>query len=369
MNDTLKILHINSQTSWGGGESQTLALVRGLMECGQENILFCKSSGELALRAGKTGIPAVHLPFRGEFDIYSALRLRAYVKRRGVNIVHAHEAHAHTTAFLALLGLDSCRLVVSRRVAFPLRSRFSRKIKYSNVVKKIIAVSDAVRNSLIAEGIEPERIVVIRDGFSPVNLEMSGTIAEPRQAFGLTGEQVVISTVGSLTSNKAHLVLLHAAHILVKKHPEAIFLFAGEGEMRPRIESEIRRLRLEKHVRLLGFREDIATVYRASDIYAVSSREEGLCSSILEAMYFRLPVAATNTGGIPELVRHGVNGYLSPVNDPETLAEYLLTLIENPEKRREMGEQSAVLAEQNRMENTVEKTLAVYRSLLEDYYE
>jgi L-malate glycosyltransferase len=175
----------------------------------------------------------------------------------------------------------------------------------------------------------------------------------------------VISTVGSLTANKAHLVLVHAAHILVKKHPEAIFLFAGEGEMSAEIENEIRRLGLENHVRLLGFRKDVAAVYRAADIYAISSRNEGLCSSILEAMYFRLPVAATNAGGIPELVRHGVNGFLSPVDDPEKLAENLLTLIENSGKRREMGERSAALAEKNRMENTVEKTLALYRSLFE----
>ncbi|MFA6471966.1 MAG: glycosyltransferase [Candidatus Latescibacterota bacterium] len=365
--DALTIFHINTQTSWGGGENQTLELIRGLSDLGHHNVLFCRSSSALAEHAEKNGISSIHLPFRGEFDLYSALRLRAWVKRQKVDIVHAHEAHAHSVALLALLGLDFPRLVVSRRVAFPLRSWFSRKIKYSFGVKKIIAVSDAIRNILIADGIDPRRIVTIRDGVAPWLLENSLKIADSKKAFGLTDKQMVISTVASLTSNKGHLSLLKAATGVVKKHPEVIFLFAGEGENRPKIEKEIHTHGLEKNVRLLGFQTDVASVYRASDIYTVPSREEGLCSSIQEAMCFGLPIVATRTGGIPELVHHGDNGFLVPVDNDEALAECLLDLIENRENRQKMGEQSALLAKENQIGYTVEKTLAVYRGISRDF--
>jgi L-malate glycosyltransferase len=362
--DELNILHINTQTDWGGGESQTLELIRGLKELGHQTVLFCKSGGELANRARKTGIPVVTLPFLGEFDFYSAFQLRSYIKNHKVDIIHAHEAHGHSVALLALLGLDSPQLVVSRRVAFPLRSWFSRKIKYSERVKKIIAVSDAVRNNLISDGIEPGRIVTIRDGIPEQFFENSPKSTSPRKILGLTDELVVISTAASLTPNKGHLLLLEAARRVVLKHPEVIFLLAGEGEMRHEIEHRINELGLVHNVRLLRFQKDIASIYRASDIYVITSREEGLCSSIQEAMCFGLPVVATKTGGIPELVKEGVNGFLAPLDNDEKIAENLLYLIENRDSRLKMGEQSAAQAKEYKMKNTVEKTLAVYRELL-----
>ncbi|MFC1693427.1 glycosyltransferase [Candidatus Latescibacterota bacterium] len=153
-------------------------------------------------------------------------------------------------------------------------------------------------------------------------------------------------------------------HHVVKKHPEARFLFAGDGEMRLAIEKNIYNLGLEKNVILLGFVEDISTVYMAADIFALSSHEEGLCTSILDAMYFSLPLVSTNAGGIPELIQDGVNGLIVPVGDYISLAEKLNILIENPERRKKMGARSLQILEQNKIENTIEKTLDVYVELL-----
>ena len=104
-------------------------------------------------------------------------------------------------------------------------------------------------------------------------------------------------------------------------------------------------------------------MYRASDIFALSSEEEGLCTSILDAMYFGLPIVATSAGGIPELVHDGINGLIVPVNNYMLFAERLNVLIEDRDRRKTMGLRSSGILEQNTVQQTIEKTLSVYNEL------
>jgi glycosyltransferase involved in cell wall biosynthesis len=268
-------------------------------------------------------------------------------------------------ALVALMGFNDCRLVVSRRVDFHLHSLFSRYVKYGASVNRIIAVSEAVKRVLIEDGVEPERITTVRSGFVAGEFTEAAGFRDLRKEAGIPDEAVVIATVAALAPHKAHWVLLKAAHLVVKKNPYVRFLLAGEGEMRPQIERDIRNLGLENSVTLLGFVKDIGSVYRAADIFAISSREEGLCSSLLDAMYFNLPVVATNAGGIPELVQDGVNGFIVPVNDYLSFAERLYVLIENEELRKRMGVRSTPVLERNSMKFTVSRTLEIYREILE----
>ncbi len=359
----LTIIHLDTQTSWRGGERQALELIKGLNSRNQTNILFCKPSSEISKRAKEAGIRVMHLSLAGEWDIVSAYRLRSFIVRERVNVVHVHTSHAHTIALFALLGLTSCKLVVSRRVDFHVKDYFSRRFKYGRSVDKIITVSDAIRRILIEDGIDPKSVVTIRSGFVLGEFIKSNTTKNLRSQLNLSDDNVVIVTVAALAPHKALHVLLKAAHIVVKKHPEARFLIAGEGEMKSVIEKNIYNLGLEKFVILLGFIKDIASVYRTADIFALSSREEGLCTSILDGMYFGLPFVTTNAGGIPELVQDQVNGLLVPVNDHMLFAEQLIYLIENPDRRKKMGLRSSGFLENNSIEKTIEDTLSVYRDL------
>lgn len=360
----LSIAHIDTGISWRGGQRQALELIKGLNSSGLKNVLFCKPASEISLRAEKAGITVFHLPLRGEWDILSALKLRSYIKREKVDILHTHASHAHTIALMSLFGVPSCKLVVSRRVDFHVRNYFSRKFKYGSSVDKIIAVSDAIGRILIEDGIDPERIVTVRSGFVVGDFENNGSSDELRKEYGIPENALIIATVAALAPHKSHFDLLKTAHHVVKKHPDVRFVFAGEGELKSEIEKNITNLGLDKYVILLSFIEDIEKVYRAASIFALSSREEGLCTSLLDAMYFGLPIVATNAGGIPELIKDGVNGFIVPVGDYIQFAEKLIFLIENPERRVKMGARSSSFLEQNKMEQTVEKTLQVYNELL-----
>ncbi|MFC1529007.1 glycosyltransferase family 4 protein [Candidatus Latescibacterota bacterium] len=361
----LSIAHIDTQLTWRGGERQVLELIKELNARNQQNVLFCKPYSIISKRAQDAGINVIHLPLRGEWDIISALKLRAYIKRENVNIVHTHTSHAHSIALMALLRLNSCKLVVSRRVDFHINNYFSRRFKYGHSVDKIIAVSDAIKRVLIEDGIDPKRVETVRSGFVQEEFLTSNENRDLRAELDIPKETVVISTVAALAPHKAHYTLIKAVNQVIKKQPDVKFLLAGEGEMESLIQKNISNLRLEKFIILLGFVEDIGAVYRASDIFALSSREEGLCSSILDAMYFSLPIVATSAGGIPELVKDEVNGLIVPVDDYMLFAEKLNYLIEHPERRKKMGVRSSEIIKKNKFEQTVEKTLQIYKDLLE----
>ncbi|MBN1292121.1 MAG: glycosyltransferase [Candidatus Latescibacteria bacterium] len=359
-----KIAHIDTYSAWRGGQRQVLELIKGLKKKGIENVLICREGSEISTRAGEADIPVSHLALRGEWDIASALKLRAFIKKEKIKIVHVHTAHAHTIALMALWKLIDCKLVVSRRVVFHVHSLFSQKIKYGKSVDKIIAISDAVRRVLIEDGIDPGKIVTIRSGINLDEYTGSETMKNYRDTLGLPRETVLIVNVAALTENKAQSVLLKAAFHVVKKYPDVVFLIAGEGEMRTTIEKDIHNLGLEKSVILLGFIDDIGRLYNSADIFVITSREEGLCSSILDALYFKLPVVATRAGGIPELVQDGVNGYIVPVDDYASIADRLIYLIENKETRKKMGARSTAILDRNTINHTIEKTIDVYHEVL-----
>ena len=359
----LTIAHIDTQTSWRGGQRQVIELIKGLEKLGQKNYLLCKSSSEISRTAEKKGIDVLHLPLKGEWDIFSALDLRSFVKKNKVDIVHAHTSHAHTIALLALWRMNNCKLVVSRRVDFHVYNYFSKKFKYGKRVGKIITVSDAIKRILIEDGIDPELLVTIRSGFVTGEFEKNDNSINLRKKLGFRPNTVVVSTIAALAPHKAHQILLKAASHVLKKHPDVKFLLAGEGEMKTQIEKDIHNLGIDNSVILLGFVKDVGAVYRDSDIFALSSEEEGLCTSILDAMYFGLPIVATSAGGIPELVRDGINGFIVPVNNYLLFAERLNVLIEDRDRRKTMGLRSSGILEQNTVRQTIEKTLSVYNEL------
>ena len=171
-------------------------------------------------------------------------------------------------------------------------------------------------------------------------------------------------TVAALAPHKALHTLLKAAVRVVQQTPNIRFLIAGDGELHDTLQKHINNLGLNRNVTLLGFVNDIEKVFRAGDIFALSSREEGLCTSILDAMYFRLPIVSTNAGGIPEIVQHGINGLVGAVDEYTLFAENLLTLISDSARRKKMGERGRGLLDQFTIDRTIDETLAVYRELV-----
>ena len=124
----------------------------------------------------------------------------------------------------------------------------------------------------------------------------------------------------------------------MRKVPDARFVIAGEGELRPALERQIKEHRLEKHVLLAGFRPDVLSLHKAFDIFVMSSITEGLGTSLLDAMAAARPIVATTTGGIPEVVVDGVTGFLVAPRDDAAMAAAIVKLLKDPELRQRMGQ-------------------------------
>ncbi len=360
----MRTLHIDTERGWRGGEQQALYLCGGLLQHGHEAVMACRSGDEMARRAARTGVPTYEFNPVGEIDPGAVLRLARLIRTGRFDLVHMHTSHAHTLGTLAGMLSPETALIVSRRVDFSVRKHAGSILKYKLPVDRYIAISEAVRDVLVKDGISADRISVVHSGIDLSRFEHVED-RDLRGEFGLPEDAVVIGNLGALVDHKGHRYLLDAAPEVLDEHPEARFIICGEGELRGPLEEQRRRLGLEGHVLLPGFRPDVPELLNFFDIYAVPSHMEGLNTSLLDALAMRNPVAACAAGGIPEIVRDGETGLLVPPRDPERLADAIIELIEHPEQGREMGQAGRQLVEREFcVESMVAGTLEVYRRVL-----
>jgi len=355
-------LHIDTARSWRGGQNQVLLTVLGMRALGHRAMLVAHAAGELRQRA-KEGLDLVPLTPKTEMDLAAAWRLSRLIKQLGPDIVHAHDPHGVAMAALALsmsTQLAKPPLVAARRVDFHLKGNALSRWKYRQV-DCFICASDAIRAMLVADGVPAVRAVTVHEGIDLGRVE-AAPVADLHAELWLPHHAPLVGNVAALVPHKGQRHLIEAAAVVIQKVPDARFVIAGEGELRPQLERLIKERHLEKHVFLAGFRPDILSVHKAFDIFVMSSITEGLGTSLLDAMACGKPIVATTAGGVPEVVADGRTGILVPPRDHETMAAAIVKLLTEETARAEMG--AAGLARVRTLfsaERMVQDTLAVYR--------
>jgi glycosyltransferase involved in cell wall biosynthesis len=329
------VLHLTTETGWRGGENQALLLARGLTVSGSgwRPVLVAPPDSPLAREGEAAGLSTVPLTLRGGWQPGAIRALRNLMRTQRVDVVHAHTSHAHSVASLACLGTH-VPLVVTRRVDFPVKRGPIAWWKYRHAVTHFAAVSQAVAHVLRSGGVSPERITVIHDGidfgrFPPVTSAV-------RTEFALPHDALVVGVTAQLTDHKDHRTLLRAWGLVEAAAPDAWLLIIGTGEL----EATLKRYAASrglKRVVFTGFRTDVNQLLRGMDLFTLTSHLEGLGSSVMDAMYCGLPVVATRAGGLPELVHDGETGVLVPVGDHAAVAEALVHLLRDTERRRRYG--------------------------------
>lgn len=357
-------IHVDTQRTWRGGQRQVLLTVLGLRERGHRTVLVAHPEGELAARAAE-GHDLIRLAPRAEVDLHAGWKLSRIIKDLRPDIVHAHDPHAVALAALALSFLTSgkCpRLVASRRVAFHLKTNAFSRWKYHQV-DCFVAASNAIRDMLIGDGVDPDRTTTVYEGIDLHRVQVEPA-ANIHAEFWLPTHAPIVGAVAALTQEKGHKYLIDAAALVVRDVPDARFVILGEGDLRQTLERQVKELHLDKHVVLPGFRADILSFIKSFDIFVMSSLFEGLGTSLLDAMALSKPAVASDTGGIPEVVSHGETGLLVPPRDARELAAAIVNLLKDPGRRERMGR--AGLERVKRLfsaDTMVERTLGVYRQL------
>jgi glycosyltransferase involved in cell wall biosynthesis len=325
-------------------------------------MVVAHSEGVLKERAAE-GLDVIELAPRSEMDLGAAWRLSRLLRRVRPEIVHAHDPHAVAVSALALSmsTLPSAPpLVASRRVDFHIRRNTLSRWKHRQV-DCFICASEAIRRMLVADGIPEERTVTVHEGIDIEHVR-AAPAAKLHEEFWLPHEAPLVGNVAALVPHKGQRYLIDAAVLVLRHVPDARFVIAGEGELRPQLERQIKEHRLEKHVFLAGFRPDVLSLHRAFDIFVMSSVTEGLGTSLLDAMAWGKPIVGTSAGGIPEVVEHGVTGLVVPPRNADTLAQAIVTLLKDRDKRQRFG--AAALArvrERFSAERMVQDTLRVYQ--------
>ena len=356
-----RVVHVDTERTWGGGQRQLYGLAVGMAGRGLRSWVAARPRSPLAVGLAAEGVPVVGLSPSFEWDPAAVARLRALLRSVGADVVHAHAAHAVATAALASLGTGT-RLLVSRRVALPLRRNPLSRWKYARS-ERFIAVSERVRDTLCAGGIAPERVSVVHSGVDlrqPVGRASVDTL----RALGVPQGRALVVMVSSLIPPHkdpgTFLIALAAARAA---GAEFQALLVGDGPLAGSVERSRRRLGLEGVVRLTGFRRDAVELLAAADVAVLSSRDEGLGTTLLDAMAAGVPIVATAAGGVTEVVRDGVEGLLVPVGDGPALGAAIARVLRDPGLRAALVAAGRRRVQRFSIERTVEGTLAVYQSL------
>jgi glycosyltransferase involved in cell wall biosynthesis len=359
-------LHIDTARTWRGGQNQVLLTVNGLREIGHRAALVAHPGGELRRRA-EEGLDLIPIAPRTEMDLTAAWRLARVVKRLAPDVIHAHDPHGIAMASLALsLGASSAAktgrlpgLVASRRVDFHLKGNSLSRWKHRQV-DCFIAASEAIRRILLGDGVPAERTITVHEGID-VDHVLSAPAVNIHEAFWLPRHAPVVGSVAAPVPHKGQRHLIEAAQLVVREVPDARFVILGEGELREQLERQVRDHHLEKHVFLPGFRTDVLGCIKGFDVFAMSSVNEGLGTSLLDAMACSKPIVATTVGGIPEVVVHGDTGLLVAPRDHTAMADAIVSLLIDEGLRTRMGQAGfARVRERFTVERMVSETAAVY---------
>jgi glycosyltransferase involved in cell wall biosynthesis len=369
MPDGYTIVHVSTETGWRGGEQQVRYLTDGLAARGHRCIVVCPRRSALYADRERAGM-ARPLEHFGEFDIFAASRLAHLAESEGAHLIHAHTSHAHTLAWLAARKTP-VPAVISRRVDFPVGGNWLSRRKYDAPSVHYIAISDAVRGVLLQAGIASSRIAIVHSGVDPSRYAFRGGPRDEAAAAGygtLPGVPLVVN-VAALVDHKDQTTLLRAAAALARDGAAFRLVIAGDGELAAHLKSLAAELGIADRVLFAGYVRDVPALLRAADLFVMSSHLEGLCTSILDAMLAGVPVVATRTGGIPEIVEHGRNGLLAPPRDPGALAAQIRALLGDPDLAAALAtEGRATVMRRFTNDSMVDGTLAAYRDILGKYH-
>lgn len=357
----MNVLFADLDREWRGGQSQALLTLRGLSQRKHQVVLMAPTNSPLALRAAEIGITIRRVP---EF----AMRFRAVSTFRGLmrqhkfDVIHLNEPHAMSAAWLAGAH-NHAPLLLSRRIAFPLRNNWASQASY-RAITTFIANSKDVTQSLIASGIAEGKISIVNEG---VDLPPRTTTERRKTARGLwkIGEdEFLFGCVSVFVPEKGQRHVIEALAQVRAIHPHARLILAGDGSCRADLESLATCLHLSEAVLFPGFVKNVDQVYQALDAFVFPSEFEGLGTALQAAMAYELPCISTSRGALAEVVDAGKTALVAEP-DGQEFAGAMLRLLGDANLRQQIGRAARQEVERNfSADRMVENTIRVYESVL-----
>jgi len=346
VSDRIRIVHVITRLDLGGAQQNTLHCVathdRDRFDVG----LIAGAGGRLDDRARAIAdadvalVPWLRHPVSPVHDLAAVGRLRREFRDRRVDVVHTHSSKAGILGRLAARRAGVPVVVhtvhgwsFNDTQPWPVRATYRALERIAaRWTDRLVVVSSRNADVGLAHGIgRPDRYVTVHSGIAAdVYRRPRGVRASVRAALGYGPDDLVVATVGNLKPQKAPLDFVAAAARIAAEEPRARFFLVGDGPLAGEVEARGAALGLGGRVRLLGWRDDVADLLQAMDVFLLTSRFEGLPRSVLQAMAAGVPVVATAVDGTPEVIVDGESGLLVPPADPAAAARAVLRMLSEP---------------------------------------
>lgn len=363
------ILQMEASRGFGGQEEWVLRLTTALAKRGHRIGISCYPNSPVSRKTEDMGLLQWPLRIRNSLDPKAILGLLRIIRRKGIEVIHTHDAKTTWTAYFASrLSLRRPVLVRTRHLIHHSKYAFP----YTFLSDRVVPVSQHLRNYLVEDlGVSPSKVVVISPGVDTDLFNAETTDPTVRKEFGIPRGVPVIGTVAFLRDEKGHRFLVEAARTVLQRHADTYFLFVGSGSKTQEgvLRGMITQRGMEDHFVFTGYRTDIPRLLAAMDIFVLPSIREAMGISIVEAMAMKKPVIASRTGGIPEVLVNEETGLLVPPGDPVALADAILFLLSHPTLGQKWGENGRQRVEKGySLESACNQTVALYRNLLEEIH-
>lgn len=361
----MRVVRIITRLNVGGPAIQAITLSERLTSRGFETLLVHGQLGAgegdmrylLADGVQTRYLPALRRPVAPLHDALALAQLLDILRDTRPDVVHTHMAKAGTLGRLAAAiynrtaGRHRRARVVHTYHGHVLEGYFSARMarvftaterQLARLTDAIVAISPQIRDELLTDhriGRAGQYRVI------PLGFDLDALAAiddrarrEARVALDIPQDAHVVATVGRLTAIKQHALFLETAAIVAGRDPSALFLIAGDGELRAELEDAARARDLGPRVRFLGWRRDLTTIYGATDVFLLTSRNEGTPVALIESLAAAVPGVSTDVGGVRDVIDRCDIGALVPSGEARDLADQVLALLADPERRRRMGD-------------------------------
>jgi glycosyltransferase involved in cell wall biosynthesis len=365
-----KVLHVIGGGEFGGAEQHIIQLLSQLPLYGVKGKVVCFYEAEFAKALRKQGVDVEVLHF-GRFDFRLLSGLKEVFLREQPDIIHTHGVKANFFGRLAARKLSNIPLVTTihsilrfdytNDISYFAASRMERWTRLMN--HHFIAISHSIKQSLLHDGVPPEKITVVHHGINTEEFDKGKP--KLREELSLSSESYLIGVVSRLVKMKGIQYIVEAMPRILGANPSAHLVIVGSGPYEAELKNLSTELGLERNVHFVGFRKDIPDCLHSFDCFVSASLSEGLGLNVLEAMSASLPVVVTGVGGILDFTEDRENGLIAETRSHRDLADKILELMENKDLAIRLAQEAKQRVEQHfSIEAMSTNTIQVYERLL-----
>ena len=372
MNKRIKILECIRQGQIGGGESHLLSLVENLDKNKFDPIVLSFTDGPMVDRLKSMDIPVHIIPTLKPFDFTKWKEVKNLLKQQSVELVHAHGTRANSNVLCAARSLGIPVIYTVHGWSFhPDQKPLTRKIRIMGekylTSKTNLNISVSASNQQSGKQyISSFNSIVINNGIDLKKFNPANPHNDIRSELKIPADKILVLFIARFTSHKQPLALIEAFAKSYQQNPKLHLLMVGDGDQKDEAKNLIRRLKMQDHITLEAFRQDVPDVLASADIFVLPSLWEGLPIGLLEALAMGKAVIATNVDGTSEIIENEKNGLLVDTgNLISNLASSLVELSKDKQKRDEFSRQAInTITERYNAANMTREIERVYLEVL-----